>query len=271
MKPRQIAKSPQLSVSYRHEGEIDASPLVFLHAFPLSSAMWQTQIEEFAPHYEVLAPDFRGIGKTSDFTDKPSLQTLAEDLSQWLEKLEIYGPITLCGLSMGGYVALEFARQFPHFLGALILCDTRADPDSADAKKSRNEMIAFAGEKTSGGRSIAHKMLPKLLGDTTRQNAPRIAQKVKEIAASNAPENLAKLIAAMRDRGDSTEFLGQIAVPTLVLGGSEDAVSPPDVMAQMAAQIPGAKHVVIEGAGHLSNLEQPQKFNAAIREFLASF
>ena len=241
-------------------------PIVLLHAFPLSSAMWQAQIEEFSKDYEVFAPDFRGIGKTSGFTDKPSLQSLADDLAHWLEELGMYGPITLCGLSMGGYVALEFARQFPQFLGALILCDTRADADSQETKKSRNEMIEFA--KTSAGRAIAHKMLPKLLGETTLRENPRIAQKAKEIASPNSGENLAELIAAMRDRRDSTDFLSEITVPTLVLGGSEDAVSPPGVMAEMAARIPSARHIVIEGAGHLANLEKPTEFNSALREFL---
>ena len=267
MSPRQIIKvSPQLSVSYRHAGEIDKPPLIFLHAFPLSSAMWQTQIEEFSGDYEVFAPDFRGIGKTSPFTDKPSLQTLADDLAQWLEKIEVYGPITLCGLSMGGYVALEFARQYPHFLGALILCDTRADADTPETKKARNEMIEFA--KISAGRAIATKMLPKLLGETTLAASPRVGQTVKHIASPNSGERLAELVEAMRERRDSTEFLREIRVTTLVLGGSEDVVSPPEVMAAMAAKIPGARHVVIDGAGHLANLEKPTQFNAAIREFL---
>ncbi len=228
--------------------------------------MWQAQIEDFSKDFECFAPDFRGIGKTSDFTDKPSLQILAGDLAHWLEKVEIYGPITLIGLSMGGYVALEFAHQFPQFLGQLILCDTRADADSNEAKKARNEMISFA--KNSAGRAIAHKMVPRLLGETTLRETPRIGQTVKQIASPNSGENLAQLLAAMRDRRDSTEFLPQITVPTLVLGGREDAVSNPEVMAKMAAQIPNARHMIIEGAGHLSNLEKPTEFNAALRAFL---
>ena len=273
-KPNDLARktvrvAPDLSVSYRQRGEVTRPPLVFLHAFPLSSAMWNGQIEEFSTDYEVFAPDLRGIGQTSEFASKPSIQTLAADLAAWLEEIGVYQAITLCGLSMGGYIALEFARQFPEKLGALILCDTRADADSPSARKSRNEMIAFARENS--GRAIAQKMLTKLLGDTTARQSPRVAQKVKEIAAPNSGEKLAQLLAAMRERRDSSEFLSQITVATLVLGGSEDAVSPPDVMQPMAKRIPGACHVVLEGAGHLSNLEKPQEFNAAIREFINSF
>ncbi len=258
--------SPNIAVSYRQEGEPN-SPMVFLHAFPLSSAMWQGQMEEFSKDFEVFAPNFRGIGQSSNFDAKPSLQTLSHDLAVWLEEIGIYEAITLCGLSMGGYVALEFARQFPEKLGALILADTRADTDSIEVKKARNEMISFA--KTSNGRAVAQKMLPKLLGETTLRENPRVAQKVKEIAAPNNGENLAKLVAAMRDRRDSTDFLAQITVPTLVIGGSEDAVSNPEIMARMAAQIPRARYVVIESAGHLSNLEKPQEFNREVRTFLA--
>ncbi|WP_105482300.1 alpha/beta fold hydrolase [Abditibacterium utsteinense] len=260
--------SPTLSISYRHAGEVNVPPLIFLHAFPLSSAMWQVQIDEFSKDFEVFAPDFRGIGQTSGFDAKPSIQTLASDLAIWLEEMDVYAAINLCGLSMGGYVALEFARQFPEKLRGLIFCDTRADADTIEAKKARNEMQAFA--KENNGRAIAQKMLPKLLGETTLRENPRIPQKIKEIAAPNSGENLSKLIAAMRDRRDSTEFLPEIKVPTLVLGGREDAVSSPEFMTEMAAKIPNAKHVVIEGAGHLSNLEKPQEFNAAIRDFLNS-
>ncbi|HEX9997989.1 MAG TPA: alpha/beta hydrolase [Abditibacterium sp.] len=258
--------SPSTKISYRHAGECESPTLVFLHAFPLSSAMWERQIEEFSSDYEVFAPDFRGIAQTTPFSDKPSIQTLADDLALWLEKLDLYGPITLCGLSMGGYVALEFARQFPQFLGRLILADTRADTDSADAKKGRGEMIEFA--KNNAGRAVAQKMLPKLLGATTQRENLRVAQTVKAIASANSGENLAKIIAALRDRRDSGDVLPQIAVPTLVIGGNEDGISPTDVMAQMADQIPRARHVSIEGAGHLSSLEKPEEFNRELRKFL---
>jgi pimeloyl-ACP methyl ester carboxylesterase len=255
-----------LTVSHREAGQ--GIPLVFLHAFPLSSAMWQAQLDEFSRNFRVLAPDVRGIGESSRFEVEMSIELLARDVALWLEEIGIYEPIALCGLSMGGYVALEFARIFPQKLAALILADTRADADSPEAKTARDEMIEYA--KAHDGRAVAQKMLPKLLGETTLRQNPEIAHKVNQIAAPNRGENLAQLIAALRDRRDSTDILASISVPTLVIGGAQDVVSPPDVMAQMAAQIPGARGVVIEDAGHLSNLEQPDEFNAALREFLSS-
>ncbi|MBW3635545.1 MAG: alpha/beta hydrolase [Armatimonadetes bacterium] len=252
--------SPSFKISYRQEGQ--GAPLVFLHAFPLSSAMWNAQFEEFTREWTVLAPDFRGIGETSAFEKEPSVQTLAADVAIWLDHLGVNEKIVLCGLSMGGYTALEFARSHGDRLAALILADT----DSEETSQSREEMIQFA--KTSDGRAVAQKMLPKLVGETTLRDNPRIAEQIQQLAAPNTGENLAKLIAALRDRRDSASVLPQIAVPTLVIGGSEDAVSPPDVMAQMAAQIPHARHVVIEGAGHLAGLEKPAAFNRELRAFL---
>ena len=255
---------PTLAVSHQEAGQ--GKPLVFLHAFPLSSAMWQAQIDEFSPNFRVLAPDVRGIGQTSPFEAKPAVEILARDLASWLESVGVHEPIVLCGLSMGGYVALEFARAYAKKLRALILADTRADADSADTKIARNEMIEFA--KSHDGRAVAQKMMPKLLGQTTLRENQEIAQQVEQIASKNSGESLAQLIAALRDRRDLSDILASISIPTLIIGGAEDTVSPPDVMAQMAAKIPKARHIVIERAGHLSNLEQPEKFNSALREFL---
>jgi 3-oxoadipate enol-lactonase len=266
MLPLQITQvTPSLSISHRQKGE-EGTPLVFLHAFPLSSAMWAAQIDEFSSQYRVYAPDLRGIGKTSSFDAKPSVQTMASDLSSWLEEQGIYEPVILCGLSMGGYVALEFARTYPEKMRALVLADTRADADSAEARKTRNEMIAFATENT--GSAVAQKMLPKLLGKTTQSSFPRLAGKVKDLALPNSGKNLARLVAAMRDRRDSTSALAEIVCPTLVIGGQEDVVSPPEVMAGIANNMRDVRHVVLEGAGHLANLERPEAFNGELERFL---
>ncbi|RYG66832.1 alpha/beta fold hydrolase [bacterium] len=256
--------SRDLKVAYEEAGE--GIPLVFLHAFPLTNAMWKAQVEEFSSNFHVLAPNARGIGQSSSFRCQPSLQTLASDLAEWLEEMGIYDAVILCGLSMGGYTALEFARTYPEKLRGLILADTRADADSADGRKARNEMIAFAAENT--GKAVAQKMLPKLLGATSQKSSPRLAGKVTDIALPNSGKNLSQLVAAMRDRRDSTESLSGIVCPTLVVGGSEDVVSPPQVMADMANRIPNARHTIIEGVGHLANLENPEAFNRALREFL---
>ena len=266
----QIQISPETQVSYDNAGS--GPPLVLLHAFPLSREMWRDQIREFSPGYQVIAPDARGFGESTSFDDletdfEPSLQLVARDVNALLDKLNVTQPVILCGLSMGGYTALEFARQFPDRLAGLILCDTRADADSDEAKKSRDEMIEFAHHHT--GEEVAEKMLPKLLGATTRAHNLAVAARVRELTTELTGSNAAAMLRALRNRRDSTEYLSEIEVPTLVVGGAEDEISTPEVMAEMAAQIHGARHETIRDAGHLSNLEKPESFNAVLREWLS--
>lgn len=255
----------ELRISARESGAANAPVLVLLHAFPVSSALWNAQIERFGNCFRVLAPDARGFGDTSPFSNPPSVSQLARDLAGLLDYLEIERAI-IGGCSMGGYVALEFARQFPDRMRALILCDTRADADSPSAKATRDEMIAFALQHD--GLAVANRMLPKLLSDQTRVEHPEVAEHVRDMVRSLSGENAARMIAALRDRHDSSLVLSSIRVPALVIGGEEDALSPPDVMAQMAAQIENAKHVVVAGVGHLSSLEQPREWNREVEAWL---
>ena len=241
-------------------------PIVFLHAFPLSSAMWDAQLEHFGQTRATIAPDFRGAGESALFGAKPSIAILARDVNALLDELKIERAI-VAGCSMGGYVALEIARQFPQRLAALILIDTRADADSNDAKTARGEMIALA--RQNSGLEVAQKMIARLLSEQTRLEKPEIIEKVREIAGNLSGENAAKFIEALRDRADSTPVLSAIAVPTLVLGGENDPIASPEIMGAMAAQIPNAKHVVLPRAGHLPNLETPEEFHLAIEKFLA--
>jgi len=259
-----ISSSQQLS--YIRAGDPYAPKLVFLHAFPLSSEMWRPQIEEFSSQFDCIAPDFRGIGESTPFETRPSFTMIADDVRLLLNHLHIFQQVTLCGLSMGGYCAFEFVRSFPDRVGKLILCDTRPDADSEQARKTRNELLEFALRNNAS--AVAEKMLPKLLGGTTRNEKPDVVGRVKELAAPHRTEHLAAMIQALRDRRDSTELLPNIKVPTLVISGEEDEISTPELMRDMALHIPNAKFVEIEKAGHLSNLENTPDFNAALREFV---
>ena len=261
----QISIAPETQISYDQVGS--GQPLVFLHAFPLSYEMWRDQIREFAPDFQIIAPDARGFGETSQFKNESSLAIVARDVAALLDALKITQPIILCGLSMGGYTALEFARQFPDRLAGLILCDTRADADNDEAKVARDEMIEFAGSHT--GEEVAEKMLPRLLGATTREHNLAVAARVRELARELTGYNAANMIRALKDRRDSTDLLREIKMPTLVVGGAQDEISSPEVMGAMAAQIHGARHETIRDAGHLSNLEAPESFNAVLREWLS--
>ena len=253
-----------LRVSWREGGDKVAPVLVLLHAFPLSSAMWDAQLERF-PTLRVLAPDARGVGDSSPFFDAPSVEQMARDVAAWLDYLGIERAI-VGGCSMGGYTALEFARHFPNRLRGLILCDTRADADAPEAKAARDETIAFARKHDS--LALANRMLPRLLCPQTLADKPAIAERVRDLARPLSGEVAAQLVAALRDRHDSSALLNSIRVPTLAIGGREDPLSPPEVMAQMATRIKGAHHVTLENAGHLSPLEQPEAWNHAIETWM---
>lgn len=241
-------------------------PLVFLHAFPLNRAMWAEQVDEFSSDYYVIAMDARGMGESVAFDAAPAMETIARDLEQLLRYLKIEQPIALCGLSMGGYAAMAFAGLFPEKLCALILADTRPDADSEEARANRATMIEVAKEQ--GSSAVAEKMMPKLLGDTTRAEKPEVVGLVQNLAAQQKGEGLAQALEALRDRPDSTELLQSLNVPTLVITGEEDSITSPEIMGRMAQSMPRAQHVVIPKAGHLANLEQPREFNWVVREFL---
>ena len=241
--------------------------VVLLHAFPLARAMWRPQVEALQGDYRVIAPDLRGFGGSRGFTAAPSVETLADDAAALLDELKVPGPVVLGGLSMGGYVALAFARRHPARLRGLVLADTKADPDDAEGRANRDRLIAFAAEHT--GREVLEQLLPRLVAAATRDHHPEVVDALRHIAVDQTPAAIIGALRAMRDRPDSTPLLPSIAVPTLVVVGENDALTPPTVAAAMAARIPGARLVRIAGAGHLSNLERPTEFNAALRAFLA--
>lgn len=266
MKSKKIEIASGVKLSYQESGQ--GSPLVLLHAFPLESAMWETQIETFCATHRVIAPDARGFGGSDGFRDDeaPSILQMARDLNALLEALRVEEKIILCGLSMGGYLALALAREYSSKLRALILCDTRAEADTSEARVKRDENIAFL--KSHDSAAFIEKMLPNLLGETTRRDHSGVVETVRVLASSQSAKACRDALRAMRDRPNRSDELQNIAVPALVVAGEEDEMIAPDVARQTAAKIPNARCEIIAGAGHLSNLEQPKKFDAALQSFL---
>lgn len=243
------------------------SVVVLLHAFPLSSAMWRAQIEALQNDYRVVAPDLRGFGQSPGWDDEtPAIAFMADDVAALLDELGIAEPITLCGLSMGGYVALAFAQKYPKRLRALVLADTQAGADDEEGRAKRDANVAFAREHTP--LEFIERVLPNMVSETTRQQRPDALEEVKSIAASQTTEGIIAGLHALRDRPDRSMELKDITAPTLILVGSDDGITPPAAARKMAETIPNAQLQIIEGAGHLSNLEKPEEFNAALLEFL---
>ena len=241
--------------------------LVLLHAFPLGARMWEPQHTLAEQGWRIVMPQFRGFDCTkSDVPEAASLEDYARDVADLLETLAVDRAV-VGGLSMGGYVALELYRHAPQLFSGLVLADTRADADSPEARANRARMIELAGAR--GAVAIADEMVPKLLGDTTRRSGPAIEDRVRALILSNHPSAIQAALRSMMARPDSTPLLSSIALPTLVLVGEEDALTPPPLSASMAAAIRHAELVHVALAGHLSSLEQPQAFNAALANFLA--
>jgi pimeloyl-ACP methyl ester carboxylesterase len=255
-------------------GEIDfmgvgqGSVVVLLHAFPFSHEMWRTQIVALQKQYRVIAPSLRGFGRSSGWSETPSIGRMADDVRALLDHLHIVESVTVCGLSMGGYVALAFARMFPRRVRALVLADTRAEADSDDARAKRDANIEFAHRHTA--HEFIQRLLPNMISAQTRDTQPEAVQELITIAAAQPTSGIAHALQALRDRHDATSELANIDVPTLVLVGSEDAITPLSAAQTLAGHIPDAQLQIIEGSGHLSNLEQPEQFNRHLAAFLKS-
>ena len=258
----QLLGEISLNVAERGQG----TPLVLVHGFPLDHTMWQGQLDALAGKFRVLAPDLRGFGKSSVTPGTASMAQFADDLAEMLDKLAIPEPVVLCGLSMGGYVAWQFALRHRQRLAKLILCDTRAIADSSEAAAGRLKTAEQVLQE--GSKVVADGMLPKLFAPQTQQHQPAIVEATKQVMLHTAPEGIAAALRGMAERPDVTSRLSEIDVPTLVICGEHDAIVKPTEMREIAAKLPQAKYVEIKDAGHMAPLEQPAAANAAIQAFL---
>ncbi|MDQ3861924.1 MAG: alpha/beta hydrolase [Actinomycetota bacterium] len=254
-----------VAMSYRDLGE--GEPLVLLHAFPLNGRMFESQMTAFSGSYRVVAPDYPGFGRSPRTPAQPDVHYYAEGVHGLLDRLHLERVI-LGGVSMGGYVAFECMRLFPERVFALVLANTRPEPDTEEMQETRIEMALRVAQEGVG--VLVELQMERLLAPDTLQNNEEVVERVRAMILENSPDGAVAALGAMRERPDSTPLLGEIDVPTLVVGGEEDGISTPEVMGTMAAKIPGARHVTIPGAGHLSNLEAPEQFNAVLSDFLRS-
>ncbi len=253
-------------MAYRDHGEGSKDPVVLLHAFPLNSRMWDPQVEVLMGERRIVTPDYPGFGRSPHTPAQPDVRYYAEGVRGLLDRLGLER-VVLGGLSMGGYVAFACLRLFPERVSGLVLANTRPDVDSEEMREGRKEMAHRVSQE--GVEALIELMMPRLLAEETLRNDPEVVELVKTMILECSPDGVVAALGAMRDRPDSTLLLKEIGVPTLVIGGAEDAISTPDVMGAMAEEIPDARHVTLAGAGHLSNLEDSQRFNDALEEFLA--
>jgi pimeloyl-ACP methyl ester carboxylesterase len=240
-------------------------PVVLLHAFPFDREMWSSQFGPLsAGGFRVLAPDFPGFGQSTAGSGAFTVEGAADVIAEFVEGLGLER-VVLGGLSMGGYVAMAFARKHPRRLAGLILADTKPAPDDDAGKANRDALIATV--RAEGAAKVGATLLGKVLGEKAKAVAP-VFEFAKKIATRQTDAAVVAALGALRDRPDAAPGLESVRVPTLVLVGEFDTVTPPLAAARMGALVRGSDLIHIPGAGHLSNLENPDAFNQAVLGFL---
>jgi pimeloyl-ACP methyl ester carboxylesterase len=254
-----------LSISYLDEGPMGAPTIIFLHGFPFNKSMWDTQIETFKDQFRVIAYDIRGHGDSEAGTENFSIEKFTDDLLALMHALEIEKPI-LCGLSMGGYIVLNAVVRYPKLFSAIVLCDTQCMADNTETRGKRMEAIHSINtegvEKYTEG-SIKNLFAPQSFSEKKQEIAA-----IRAMMLQTSKQSLSYTLFALSERKGTCSKLQDIEIPVLILVGKEDKITPPSVSILMHEKIQGSLLKIIENAGHLSNLENPQEFNTQLDRFV---
>lgn len=241
--------------------------VMLLHAFPLAAEMWKPQLYELGrAGYRAVAPNVYGVEGSAEkegwnFTD------YAHDLAALMDDLMIE-KASIVGLSMGGYQAFEFFRHYPERTVSLVLCDTRAESDTPQVREQRGEFMK--GVETAGADEAVRRMVPNYFSDDASISKPELPREASEIIRRQSAEVINAAMRAIRERADSSQMLSSIRCPVLVLCGEKDRMTPPETAEDISVRIRGSKLVLLGGAGHISNMEQPDAFNRTLLEFLSA-
>ncbi len=258
-----VIRIDNIQMAYTDSGR--GRPVVLIHGYPFNRSLWNEQVAELSHSYRVIVPDLRGFGESDSSTGPATMDRMAQDVALLLDHLGISRAV-IGGLSMGGYVALAFYKQFASRVRALILADTRAQADTEEGKQTRAQQAEKA--LAEGMAGIADAMLPKLLTPDTVSKRPEIVKRVRDMMLKTKPEGTAAALLGMAQRDDQTQLLSQISSPVLIVVGAEDAITPVADSEKMHNAIAGSRLVVLENAGHVSNLERTEEFNQHLLDFL---
>ncbi len=253
-------------ITFEYDDVGNGMPLLLIHGYPLDRSLWRAQIEGLQSVARVVAPDLRGFGQSGDAPETMTMDDYATDLKSLLDALNIRRAI-VCGLSMGGYIALAFFAKYLDMVKGLILANTRAGADSEPAREARYATARKAFDE--GVPAIADAMLPKMLTEATIASRASLTAYVQAMMANQRPGGVAAALRGMATRPDRSDWIKSINIPTLIITGSADTLIPPGESEAMHRAIPGSRLVVIPDVAHLSNVEKPDAFNAAVREFIA--
>ncbi len=253
-----------LTVNYIDEGPTNSPAIIFIHGFPLNKLMWEKQIEILKENYRVIAYDIRGHGNTDAGNDNFSIELFANDLLSLMDVLKIDRTI-LSGFSMGGYIALNAIESYPERFNALILCDTNCAADMPDAKEKR--MKTIANIKEQGLEKYAGESLKKLFAPISFSTHSEEIAIVRKMIMNTSRQSLYKTLHALAERKETCTKLHEIKVPVLIMVGKEDEITPPAAALTMHEKIKSATIHIIDHAGHMSNMENPDQFNNHLTKF----
>jgi 3-oxoadipate enol-lactonase len=260
-----VTEVRDIQLYYEEKGPPNAFPLVFIHGFPFNHTIWTPQWESLPISRRAVRYDLRGHGQSEPGDGQYTLELFVDDLMGLLDHLEISRAI-LCGLSMGGYIALRTQEKHPERILGLVLCDTKSEADANEDKLKRAENLKLI--KTKGVAPFAEAFVKTLFAAGTYEKKPDLVRSVGAMIEGNPPLGICGTLLALAGRTDTTESLSKIHIPTLIFVGEEDKITPPAASQSLHEKIPGSTLAVISQAGHLSNLENPEEFNRHLSDFL---
>ena len=260
-----MAETTPIDLTYAEHGPREAPVVVLLHGFPLDGSMWDDQVDALAARFRTIVPDLRGHGRSEAPSGPYTMADHVADLARLLDRLGI-GHAALVGLSMGGYVTSNFLAAHPERVWAAVLVDTRAEGDTEQTKANREvqarEVAAVGmGPFVEGG-------IPRMFGRKTLAERPDLVERYRRMVGPARPSAVVAALQGLASRPDVTSVLRNVRCPTLVVVGSEDVVTPPSDARLIAEAVPGAELEIIEGVGHLANMEAPEHFNRVLLDFL---
>lgn len=254
-----------ININYDVQGSTRALPVVLIHGFPFNKIMWKPQIDALKKDYFVVAYDVRGYGGSDVGDGQYTVEYFVDDLMVVLDRLNI-GKAVIVGLSMGGYIALRAIERNPGRFRALVLCDTRSEADSNELRIKRGSQAKEV--KLDGVKRFAEGFLRAVFHEKTFMTKSQIIGLMQAVIEQSSPIAVAGTLIALAGRTDTTHVLPQITVPTLILVGEHDTLTPPSASQAMKEKIPNAEMYVIPSAAHMSNLENPEEFNRHLLAFL---
>ncbi|MBK6990197.1 MAG: alpha/beta fold hydrolase [Bacteroidetes bacterium] len=240
-------------------------PIIFIHGFPFNKETWQPQVEFLRARHRVIAYDIRGFGKSTSGKEESSIGLFADDLIDFMDALQIKKAI-VCGLSMGGYILLNAAHRYPERFEVLVLCDTQCNPDTAEGREKRFDSIKKI--EAEGLGDYADASVKNLFCKNTFDTNKKLVSDIHETILTTSPSAISATLSALANRSDTCPILSEISLMTLIICGKEDVITPPAKAEILNTGIKNSSLVIIEEAGHLSNLEQVDEFNHALGKFI---